>query len=400
MSKNQTEDISKSKAKRLQRQKELASQKRNKALSSVVAILVVVAIVGLLAGLIGWNVYKVVGTTTSSQEFSKYIDDNGFIKDVDVNSAVTVADYQNHVVPMSEVAATEEEVQSDIDATLESNQILSGDATKAVADGDKVNIDYVGTIDGVEFEGGNSNGEGSDLTIGSGQFIDNFEEQLIGHNPGEEMTVNVTFPEDYQNADLAGKAAAFAVTINGIYVTPELTDDFVAENLSEYATTADEYRAYVEDKFYKEHLTDYIETYIKDNSTVNSYPSKYVKNLKETLKYQDEMNVEYYNQMYQQYTGSAMYDTVYDMAGQSWFDYEKSLKERAQDAAKEAMVYQSIFQKAGLTIDVNAYLAELDNQYGEGYSESVTTQMGQGYFIQQHIKEVVTDYLLETVTVQ
>lgn len=400
MSKNQTEDISKSKAKRLQRQKELASQKRNKALSSVVAILVVVAIVGLLAGLIGWNVYKVVGTTTSSQEFSKYIDDNGFIKDVDVNSAVTVADYQNHVVPMSEVAATEEEVQSDIDATLESNQILSGDATKAVADGDKVNIDYVGTIDGVEFEGGNSNGEGSDLTIGSGQFIDNFEEQLIGHNPGEEMTVNVTFPEDYQNADLAGKAAAFAVTINGIYVTPELTDDFVAENLSEYATTADEYRAYVEDKFYKEHLTDYIETYIKDNSTVNSYPSKYVKNLKETLKYQDEMNVEYYNQMYQQYTGSAMYDTVYDMAGQSWFDYEKSLKERAQDAAKEAMVYQSIFQKAGLTIDVNAYLAELDNQYGEGYSENVTTQMGQGYFIQQHIKEVVTDYLLETVTVQ
>lgn len=400
MSKNQTEDISKSMAKRLQRQKEVAAQKRNKKISSVVTAVIIIAIVAVIGSAVGWNVYKMVGTTVSSSEFSKCIDDNGFIKQVDVTSAVTVADYENHVVPMSEVAATDEEVQADIDSTLEANQILSTDASVAIADGDKVNIDYVGTMDGVEFEGGNSNGEGADLTIGSGQFVDTFEEQLIGHKAGEKVTVNVTFPEDYQSPDLAGKDASFAVTVNGIYVTPELTDEFVSEHLSEYAATAEEYRSYVTDKFYKQHLTSYIETYLKDNSTVNSYPSDYVKNLKQTLKYQDEQNMEYYNQMYQQYTGTPMYNTVYDMSSQSWFEYEKTLKQRAKDAAKDAMVYQAIYQKAGLTIDTAAYLADLDTQYGEGYSESLATQMGQGYILQQHIREVVTDYLVETMTVQ
>ena len=104
--------------------------------------------------------------------------------------------------------------------------------------------------------------------------------------------------------------------------------------------------------------------------------------------------------MYQQYTGTPMYNTVYDMSSQSWFEYEKTLKQRAKDAAKDAMVYQAIYQKAGLTIDTAAYLADLDTQYGEGYSESLATQMGQGYILQQHIREVVTDYLVETMTVQ
>lgn len=400
MAKNQTEEISKSKAKRLQRKKEVAKQKRNHMLGRVVSIVIMVIIIAGIGSAIGWNVFKAVATTVSSTEFSKCLDDNGLIKDVDVASAVTVADYASHVVPLSEVAATDEEVQADIDSSLENNKTLSTDASIAIADGDKVNIDYVGTVDGTEFEGGNSNGEGADLTIGSGQFVDNFEEQLVGHKAGEQVTVNVTFPEDYQSAEVAGKDASFAVTINGIYVTPAFTDEFVAENLSEYASTADEYRTYLENKYYKEHLTSYLETYLADNSTVNQYPSAYVKNLMQTLKYQDESMMEYYNQMYQQYTGSAMYNTVYDMAGQSWFKYEQSLKEKAREAAKEAMVYQSIYQKAGLTIDTAVYLSELDTEYGDGYVENASAEMGQGYLLQQHIKEVVIDYLLDTVTVQ
>ncbi|MGH2152888.1 FKBP-type peptidyl-prolyl cis-trans isomerase, partial [Enterococcus faecalis] len=81
-------------------------------------------------------------------------------------------------------------------------------------DGDEVNIDFVGTIDGVEFEGGNSNGAGYNLTIGSNSFLVDFEQQLIGHKPGENLTVEATFPEDNQNdATVAGKDASFAVTI-------------------------------------------------------------------------------------------------------------------------------------------------------------------------------------------
>ena len=80
-----------------------------------------------------------------------------------------------------------------------------------------MNIDYVGSIDGVEFDGGNTNGAGTDLTIGSGLYIDDFEEQLIGSHPGDTVNVNVTFPEDYQQEDLQGQDALFIVTINGIY---------------------------------------------------------------------------------------------------------------------------------------------------------------------------------------
>lgn len=95
---------------------------------------------------------------------------------------------------------------------------LSTDPGLEVADGDTVNIDYVGTVDGVEFAGGNTQGNGTDLVIGSGSYIDDFEEQLIGAHPGDTVEVNVTFPEQYGNEELNGKDAVFEVVINGIYV--------------------------------------------------------------------------------------------------------------------------------------------------------------------------------------
>lgn len=93
----------------------------------------------------------------------------------------------------------------------------STDTALTVEDGDTVNIDYVGSVDGVEFDGGNTNGAGTDLTIGSGRYIDDFEEQLIGAHPGDTVNVNVTFPEDYGNEELNGQDALFVVTVNGIY---------------------------------------------------------------------------------------------------------------------------------------------------------------------------------------
>ena len=94
----------------------------------------------------------------------------------------------------------------------------STDASLIVEDGDTVNIDYVGSVDGVEFEGGSTRGQGTDLVIGSGSYIDDFEEQLIGAHPGDEVDVYATFPDPYNNnPDLSGKEALFEVTINGIY---------------------------------------------------------------------------------------------------------------------------------------------------------------------------------------
>ncbi len=110
-----------------------------------------------------------------------------------------------------------EDSSAEEDSQESGSSTLSTDTSLTVEDGDTVNIDYVGSIDGVEFDGGSTNGQGTDLTIGSGLYIDDFEEQLIGSHPGDTVDVNVTFPEDYNSEDLQGKDALFVVTINGIY---------------------------------------------------------------------------------------------------------------------------------------------------------------------------------------
>lgn len=118
-------------------------------------------------------------------------------------------------------ATTTPEVTEAADATTtpEVTEVpsYSTDSSLEVKDGDTVNIDYVGKIDGTAFDGGSTDGNGTDLVIGSGTYIDNFEEQLIGVHPGDEVEVTVTFPDDYGVDDLNGKEAVFDVTVNGIY---------------------------------------------------------------------------------------------------------------------------------------------------------------------------------------
>ena len=109
----------------------------------------------------------------------------------------------------------------------------STDSSLTVEDGDTVNIDYVGSVDGVEFDGGNTQGMGTDLVIGSGSYIDDFEEQLIGAHPGDEVDVYVTFPDPYQNnTDLSGKEALFEVTINGPIEVPNTENSVTVSNLN------------------------------------------------------------------------------------------------------------------------------------------------------------------------
>ena len=113
------------------------------------------------------------------------------------------------------IAITSADSASDTDSDSAG---YSTDASLTVEDGDTVNIDYVGSVDGVEFEGGSTQGQGTDLVIGSGSYIDDFEEQLIGAHPGDEVDVYATFPDPYNNnPNLSGKEALFEVTINGIY---------------------------------------------------------------------------------------------------------------------------------------------------------------------------------------
>lgn len=395
----ETTEVSKSKAKREERKKEVAKERRHKRTAKIAGIAVAAAIVAVIAAAAGKSICLAAMRTASSTDFSAGLTEDGRIEGVNVRDLITLADYANIAVPADEVAATTEEVEADITSTLESHKEQSTDPELEIKDGDMVNIDYVGTIDGVEFEGGNSNGAGYNLTIGSGSFIDDFEQQLIGHKPGENLTVEVTFPEDYNNDEtVAGKDASFAVTVNSITVTPELTDDFVAENFAEEGlSTVEEYRASVENRYYEQHLEEYLANYIIDNSTVKSYPSSYLKQLRALTKYNDENTMAYYNQMFSSY-GMAAYENVWELIGGEVTDemsYEKDLRERAKETAKTVMVYQAIFEDAGLTIDMEAVTARMTAENGEEYVANMKENYGEGYMAQSEIQNAVMDYLME-----
>lgn len=164
-----------------------------------------------------------------------------FEAEVTLKPEVKLGKYKGVKVEAMDTTVTDEDVQAELDKVKEQNARLVAADDKVVEDGDQTTIDFEGFVDGEPFEGGK--GEDYPLTIGSHSFIDTFEEQLIGKKVGEEVEVNVTFPEQYQAEELAGKPAMFKVTIKEIKVKeyPELDDDF-AQDVSEF-DTLEEYKA-------------------------------------------------------------------------------------------------------------------------------------------------------------
>ncbi len=389
--------VSKSKQKREERAQNAAKKKRNSLIAKIISIVIAVAVIGLAVFGIVRVIIKEANTIAASGDYSAQLDDNGFVKGIKATDYVTLCDYKNIEVPLSEVTYTDEEFKNVIDQNLSAHQVLKEEGV--VADGDKVNIDYVGTMDGVEFEGGNSGGNGYDLTIGSGQFIEGFESQLIGHKAGEDVTVKVTFPEDYSQADLAGKPAEFAVTIHGIYANPEYNDDFVKENYPDMGSTVAEYEQALKDEYYEGSLKDYVTNYVVDNSTVNKFPSKYLKNLKSTTKYSDVQSYEYMNQMYQQYGMES--GSFEDFIGMSDDEYNADIIDRAQKFAKADLVYQAILETEGITLTEADAEANVKEMYGgdEYYNNSVETY-GKGYTNKSAVKNKAVDIALEGATVK
>lgn len=169
-----------------------------------------------------------------------------FTATVAVKPEVTLGDYKGIEVEKKEAEVSDKEIDEEINRVRESNSRMITVDDRAVQDGDTVTIDFDGYIDGEQFEGGKS--ENHSLVIGSHTFIDNFEEQIIGKNIGDEFDVNVTFPEMYQSEELRGKAAVFKVKLNGIKIKelPDVDDEF-AQDVSDFDTLA-EYREDLKNK--------------------------------------------------------------------------------------------------------------------------------------------------------
>ena len=161
-----------------------------------------------------------------------------FTAEVAVKPEVTLGAYKGIEVEKQEYNVTDEMVEAEIQKEREKIASTVEVTGRAVADGDKVNLDYSGSVDGVKFDGGTA--ENQELTIGSGMFIPGFEEQMVGMNVGEEKDITVTFPEQYHSEELAGKEAVFHVKVNAIEETvlPEADDEF-AKDVSEFDTIAE-----------------------------------------------------------------------------------------------------------------------------------------------------------------
>ncbi len=287
----------------------------------------------------------------------------------DLSEYVKTANYKGLEMEKIEVSVSDEEVSTQVEANVEDTKTTEEVKEGTVAKNDTVNIDYEGKIDGETFSGGSA--EDTDLTIGSGQFIDGFEDGLIGKPVGSTQTLNLKFPDDYNSSEVAGKDVVFTVTINHIVkeTIPEYNDAWVADN-SDVETTA-EYEQQVRDELYKEKedqaKSDAISdlwSQVVESSEVIKYPED------EVNKYVEEIETQY--QAMADNNGMELKDLWEQYGIESEEEYNTENKETAQAYVKEQMVMYDIAEKEDLSY-TNEEEDELRTQLEDaGYQDDET----------------------------
>ncbi len=262
---------------------------------------------------------------------------------------VTLGDYKNFGLDLEMFVSVPDE--NDVINHLDhvSDKLVELDTP--AADGDLVDIDFVGTIDGVEFDGGSA--EGTKLRLGSDTMIDGFEDGIVGMTKGEVKTIDVTFPEDYGNAELAGKDAQFAITLNAIYDSEILSDPEVLAHVNE--ETDD---------------TSAVWSVIQSFVTVNKYPEKYVKSVANTI----YKNYEYTYRMYGMMENMSVYGIT-----------DEFCEKEAKASIDTELAIYAFVQAENLTYTEEEYEA-MAKELAEGY----------GYTDVAEFKKAVDKKVIET----
>lgn len=321
-----------------------------------------------------------------------------YMKELNAADYVTLGEYKNLEL---EPEVTDEYLEGYIDFILQNSaeKVPVTDRT-TVETGDVVDIDYVGKLDGVAFEGGT--GQTSDLVIGSGSFIDGFEDGCIGMEIGETRDVTATFPDPYQsNTDLSGKEAVFTVTLNGIskMAVPELTDEYVAGLGIEDCSTVEEYRALVYDVLLEQQRTalededekaGYAVEAAAANAEFEAPPEGMVDRMNETLL----NNVTVYAQMY----GVELGEYVANAYGGSAEDYEATLRGQAEMMAQRYLMMQAIADAEGISVSDEEMEEELSadaENYGyesaDEYREVIDVEAYREYLITQKVMDFISE---------
>ena len=324
--------------------------------------------------------------------------DPAYLSGIKAEDYAEPADYSKIEVQAEEPSVSDEYVNMYIQYMLSQDKKYVKTDRKAVQKGDQVNIDYTGKMNGKTFDGGSATDY--DLVIGSSSFIDGFEDGLIGKKVGENVKLNLTFPKDYGNKDLAGKAVVFEVKINSIKQEEEskLDDAYVKDQNIDGVTTVDEYKKYVKDYLLKQAQSSY-------DSEVNSQIIKY---LTENSKYPKDLPAEMVDRWNQSYTetltsyaqqyGTDLENLMETMQGSTKDSYKDDIKKMAEDTTKEYLVMQVIADKEKLNVtdrDFNTALSTQAAQAGyssvEEYKKSQDTQAYREYLMVQNVLKFLKD---------
>lgn len=321
--------------------------------------------------------------TTTAEEITTVTEETTEFTIKDYSSYVTLGEYKG--IPVSPITISDEEIAARIQEYFHDT----------VQDGDTVNIDYVGYLNGEAFDGGTA--EGDSLTIGSGRFIDGFESGLVGVKVGETVDLNLTFPENYTNETMAGQAVVFTVTVNAISntIAPEYTLENVAAN-TEYQSL-EEYEATVYDEIYAEYNEERMsEVWYKviENATISGYPQE------EVDVYANEMS-DYYKQMAQQY--GIEFSSFLSTSGYTEETFEEECQNYGKTVMDETMVLYAIASAENMNVTDEEYHTEIDKIVEQtGMEEALIVQYygGEKYIRESLLFSKVIEYLIELAVEQ
>lgn len=320
------------------------------------------------------------------------------------NEYITISQIDKlEVAKIEHEAITDEIVDYYIESKLAEKAVRTEAKDRAAADGDIVNINYKGFIDGVEFEGGAA--DNAELQIGSGTFIGatedykGFEEQIIGHNKGENFDIEVQFPADYQAEDLKNKVATFKITLNGIYEdeTPELNDEFVA-SVSKKSKTVEEYKKEVKKELEKNEklqaesqLAYDVLGALADKTEVKKFPEGVVE---ERVAQADE----YYKGMAAQ-SGLEFADFCQQYLNMTEDEYNTNLKQVSEDEVKLELACKLIAEEKDLEPSKKEYdemIKKFAEESGMGTPSEFLEMVGEDNIKSAILQDEVGKYLAKS----
>lgn len=307
------------------------------------------------------------------------------------NDTLEVGGYKGiEVTEVKVEEVTDDMVDNKIDSVLEEHKTSEEVTDRAVEDGDTITLDYTGKKDGVAFDGGTA--EDATLVIGSGQFIEGFEDSAIGHNIGDTYDWNGKFPDDYQSEDLAGQEVVFTITIKGITkdILPELNDDFVKE-VSDSSKTVAEYKKEIKKELEEEAketqkntLMGSVWSAVLDKAEVKKYDDKEVKT-------KTDEAIEQYKQMAESY-GMKYEDLAAQYGLDSTEELEKQIEDNVKSTMKQTMVTEAIMKAEKLEPGDKEYEKYYQKLADANGFEDVDALKGQ--YDEEVIKEAADYYIV------